>query len=1051
MRLKSMRFIGIIPVIFALWMVADTFEWRSAHLHARAVIEADERNQAALSLLGNKEVLPMLLEDRLEAASHLLSELPPPRRPVVTDQKNAQRMLERGIFYCAAPTASRAAALTRFAKRAAARSGIKPVAMIWMDGRFAPGVPRIPMGGVGSYPIVAEFGFSAMDRDFFEQFLRNMLRGSVGLLPGQEEKTFEARISSVLGSGHMVSSLQDEQRGRCISVVIGGSPYHLFWRPLIPTDFRRLPWKKLIDRSPYDDSRTRNTYQGRAVSSRGGILWLVPRPRETGRSAMARLMREAGGKRTALMAIDPTGRFPPLRTQLFKKSSGESLLKRGVIPAGWAIASTAVSFDRTYHIYAATRISGKEAPSVHAMRARFLVWGVLLILVFAACSGMIAKWSGTSTAGRIALGLGLAAVIPLALIFSVSERISEERFDELVRREGVKLRRDLIDIERRHLAQRAWFALAIRNAGRDQELASILRNVGVLENSENSAEKVVATRTAPSETTFASVSRYRLDREERLRGVLKRFFSQLSNHPPIDLSMRYSVIVTDPNLNIEVSLEKSASTELLGQLMGIFGRYTLEILRPSEGISRILPVEKPVDAPTITRGDLTAATGKSILASMFGPDAYFSLLHLCGEPLYLTLGYGSTVICERVVPSLSEPRALLMLFYQAKHTDMEAIGRILGHQGSEPRVVAFTPDILDDPPLPEVGEDTPLFRRTARRMSVLNLPMSMRIEENGRSWLVEAAPSRFNRQFLFVGRVPLEPIREEAGRWRREIRFWVFLAFVGAVFLAFSAVRDLSDPLRRLMEGMRAVEKGNFASRVVIRRGDELESLGNAFNQLARGLEEGKTMARMVSGAARRAMESAGDEALARHGRRGEATILFILFTGVKEALSNENPVTLIEELSRQAAAAVHAIEAAGGDVDKLLGEKILAVFPHDRRSAREAAVAAAETALILAHPRNFPTSGRFPAAVGIASGTVILGLLGAGARRDFTVIGDPVNTAARIAAQAAALNTDEPRVLVPEAIRELVSRRFQGRRLPPVQLKGKAAPVSLVQLIGPL
>src|SRR3954469_4949911 len=86
--------------------------------------------------------------------------------------------------------------------------------------------------------------------------------------------------------------------------------------------------------------------------------------------------------------------------------------------------------------------------------------------------------------------------------------------------------------------------------------------------------------------------------------------------------------------------------------------------------------------------------------------------------------------------------------------------------------------------------------------------------------------------------------------------------------------------------------------------------------------------------------------------------------------------------------------------------------------------------------------SGRLQVGVGVNSGRVVVGTIGGGGRRDFTVIGDPVNTAARVEA-ATRLTGDD--ILITETTLHALGRDgddFEER--PSAPLKGKAARVRL-------
>ena len=140
----------------------------------------------------------------------------------------------------------------------------------------------------------------------------------------------------------------------------------------------------------------------------------------------------------------------------------------------------------------------------------------------------------------------------------------------------------------------------------------------------------------------------------------------------------------------------------------------------------------------------------------------------------------------------------------------------------------------------------------------------------------------------------------------------------------------------------------------------------------------------------------------------------------------------------------VSIVEAEGGTVKDLAGDGVMALFgaPDSHEDDAERAIRAAlriagaiETfgAVVAA---RWSVEG-FNVRVGIESGPVVVGIIGAGSRTEYGAIGDAVNVAARL--QAAA----EPgTVLVGDATYRLAAARFGWADVMSLQLKGKAEPV---------
>ncbi|MHB1219258.1 MAG: adenylate/guanylate cyclase domain-containing protein [Alphaproteobacteria bacterium] len=152
---------------------------------------------------------------------------------------------------------------------------------------------------------------------------------------------------------------------------------------------------------------------------------------------------------------------------------------------------------------------------------------------------------------------------------------------------------------------------------------------------------------------------------------------------------------------------------------------------------------------------------------------------------------------------------------------------------------------------------------------------------------------------------------------------------------------------------------------------------------------------RLVSGQAARAMrKSVGGGAIVPS--RSRCTILFADVRDFTSFSESHPPEQVLKFLNGVMASVVGAVAAEGGDIDKLIGDAVLARFQGPGSEAR--AVAAARGALAAvedgAPPRGI--------GIGIYTGDVISGTIGSADRMDFTVIGDSVNVAARLCSAAA-------------------------------------------------
>ena len=125
-----------------------------------------------------------------------------------------------------------------------------------------------------------------------------------------------------------------------------------------------------------------------------------------------------------------------------------------------------------------------------------------------------------------------------------------------------------------------------------------------------------------------------------------------------------------------------------------------------------------------------------------------------------------------------------------------------------------------------------------------------------------------------------------------------------------------------------------------------------------------------------------------------------LLFSDVRSFTSfaeKNSPEVVVGFLNRLMALQVDAITAHGGDVDKMIGDAILARFDGEYGGNR--GVAAAREIIDAVGRGDFPRM----VGIGVHRGDVISGAIGPESRRDFTVIGDAVNVSARLCSAATA------------------------------------------------
>jgi adenylate cyclase len=265
--------------------------------------------------------------------------------------------------------------------------------------------------------------------------------------------------------------------------------------------------------------------------------------------------------------------------------------------------------------------------------------------------------------------------------------------------------------------------------------------------------------------------------------------------------------------------------------------------------------------------------------------------------------------------------------------------------------------------------------------------------------------------------------------------------FVGGVLMA-AAARSISDPVERVRVAVGRVREGSLDEQVVVDDGGEIGFLQAGFNRMVEGLRERERI--------RDAFGTYVDREVAEHilregtdlaGEEVEVTMMFIdirNFTGFAERSTAPDVVATLNRLFERIVPVIHE---HGGHVDKFVGDGLLAVFGAPRRQEDHADQALA-AALEIAGAVEDEFEGQLGIGVGLNSGSVVAGNVGGAGRLEFSVIGDPVNVAARV--EAATRQTGDTILVAEETTRLLGDSGIPLEERPAVPLKGKRETVSL-------
>ncbi|QYN35548.1 adenylate/guanylate cyclase domain-containing protein [Pseudonocardia sp. DSM 110487] len=222
-------------------------------------------------------------------------------------------------------------------------------------------------------------------------------------------------------------------------------------------------------------------------------------------------------------------------------------------------------------------------------------------------------------------------------------------------------------------------------------------------------------------------------------------------------------------------------------------------------------------------------------------------------------------------------------------------------------------------------------------------------------------------------------------------------ALAAGLLVTVGAARAVADPVNAVRRAMRRVERGKLDTSVTVYDGTELGQLQSGFNTMVAGLRERERIhdlfGRHVGRDVARAAAAAGEVRLGGEVRR--VGVLFVDLVGSTSLTAEQPPEEVVGLLNRFFAVVVEVVEEHDGWINKFEGDAALAVF-----GAPVAGIDPAGCALAAGRVLATRLAAELPdvtAGIGISAGDAVAGNVGDVRRYEYTVIGDPVNEAARL------------------------------------------------------
>lgn len=274
------------------------------------------------------------------------------------------------------------------------------------------------------------------------------------------------------------------------------------------------------------------------------------------------------------------------------------------------------------------------------------------------------------------------------------------------------------------------------------------------------------------------------------------------------------------------------------------------------------------------------------------------------------------------------------------------------------------------------------------------------------------------------------------------------MVVVGAIGLvvgglaSYWAAKTSADPIRALRSAMGRVERGDYDVTIPIYDATEIGHLQAGFNRMAHGLQDRERLRDLFG-------RHVGED-VARHaldggvklgGEAREVAVLFVDVIGSTTIAEDEAPEQVVDLLNRFFTVVIDVVDSHGGWVNKFEGDAALAIWGAPLAVEDQAtAVLAAARELGRRLRAEIP---ELRAGIGVSAGRAVAGNVGAFRRYEYTVIGDPVNEAARLTDVAKGL----PGLVVANAAlldAAAADEVAHWIRLAPVVVRGRTQPTQI-------
>lgn len=270
--------------------------------------------------------------------------------------------------------------------------------------------------------------------------------------------------------------------------------------------------------------------------------------------------------------------------------------------------------------------------------------------------------------------------------------------------------------------------------------------------------------------------------------------------------------------------------------------------------------------------------------------------------------------------------------------------------------------------------------------------------------------------------------------------YWFGRTIVYPILFLRVGVYEIASKLTMMIKGTEriGIEDLRYEDRITTR--DEIKNLSTEISNMTNVI---RGIIPYISTSTLKASEKGSPST-----ERKDLAFLFTDIRGFTSLCEGRNPEDIVNLLNHYLSLQTDIIIKHGGDIDKFVGDELMAFFEGQDKEKRACLAALALKEAMAQEAQKAIEESKTPIAIGIGinSGTVTFGSVGARNRMDFTSIGDTVNLAARLEGTNKLYGTA---ILISEMTYKAVQDYFLCREIDLITVKGKSIPVRIYEVLA--